>query len=256
MQVASFLTPTFFSSLQLSEGHLVVRANLGDGPHHLQLPGHRLDLGQWVQVGLYRYGNLFVLQLEQGGGDREVQARLGRKTLLMLDPDGVTLGGGPVWDRYQEQDLNEDWEKKQDKNQDLNRNLNQYQQQGHDQDKDWDQRQIQGQDWDQDQNLDFQGKLGFRASNLLLCFHFCHVCPAPCRLPAGRACEQPVTAPGWAEPGAGCCSGAAGSDSRLQQRSMSGPTMPKSTALRRPVEETPVQVSSRSRTCSLLANPG
>lgn len=168
---------TFFSSLQLSEGHLVVRADLGDGAHRLQLPGHRLDLGQWVQVGFYRYGNLFVLQLEQGGGDREVQARLGRKTQLLLDPDGVTVGGGPEWDRYQEQDLDDDWEKKQDKNQDLNRNQKQYQKQGHNQDQDWSQNQEQGQD--QDQDGDFQGELGFRASDLLVRFHLWHVCAAP-----------------------------------------------------------------------------
>lgn len=220
----------------------MVRADLGDGAHHLQLPGHRLDLGQWVQVGLYRYGNLFVLQLEQGGGDREVQARLGRKTQLMLDPDGVTVGGGSVWDQNQEQDLDDDWEKKRDKNRDLNQNQNQ--KQGHDQDHDWSQKQEQGQGLDRDQNSDFQGELGFRAYDMLVCFHLWHVCVAPCRLPAGRACEQPVIAPGWAERGAGCCSGAAGGDSGLQQQSLPGPTMPKSTALRRPVEEAPVQVSS------------
>lgn len=220
----------------------MVRADLGDGAHRLQLPGHRLDLGQWVQVGLYRYGNLFVLQLEQGGGDREVQARLGRKTQLLLDPDGVTVGGGPEWD--QEQDLEEDWEKEQDKNQDLKRNQKQYQKQGHDQIKGWNQEQGQG----RDQDWGFQGELGFSVSDLLLCFHLWHVCAAPCRLPAGCACERPATAPGWGEPGAGCCSGAAGGDSGLRQRGMPGPTMPKSAALCRPMEEAPVQVSS-SATC-------
>lgn len=215
---------TLCSSLQLSEGRLTVRADLGDGAHRLQLPGHRLDLGQWVQVGLHRYGNLFVLHLEQGGGDREVQARLGRKTQLLLDPDGVTVGGGLEWDQYQEQDLDEDWEKEQDKNQDLNRNPKQ----GHDQDQDWNQEQGQGRDRDQD----FQGESSFRAFDPLVRFHLWHVCAAPCRLPAGRACERPATAPGWAEPGAGSCSGAAGGDSRLWQRSMPGSTMPKSAALR------------------------
>lgn len=146
------LPSTFLSSLQLSEGHLAVRVDLGESTHRLQLSGHRLDLGQWVQVGLHRYGNLFVLQLEQGGGDREVQARLGRKTQLLLDLDGVTVGGGPEWDWYQEQDLDEDWEREQDKNQDLNRN----QKQRHDQEQDW------------NQERDFQGELGFRASDLLV----------------------------------------------------------------------------------------
>lgn len=159
------LSPSsFFSSVQLSEGHLAVRADLGDGVHHLQLPGHRLDVGQWVQVGLYRYGNLFVLQLEQGGGDREVQARLGRETQL-LDPDGLTVGGGPEWGRHHEEE--------QDKNQD------QYHRDGNDQDQDWNQNQEQGQGLYRDQDQDFQGELGFRASDLLLSSHLWHVSAPP-----------------------------------------------------------------------------
>lgn len=148
---ASFLTFSFVSSLQLSKGHLAVRVGLGSGAHRLQLPGHRLDVGQWVQVGFYRYGNLFVLRLEQGGGDREVQAWLGGKTQLLLDPDGVSVGGGPEWDWYHEQDRNENWEKEQDKKQDQDLN----------------------------QNQDFQGKLDLEAPDLLMWFHLWPVTAAP-----------------------------------------------------------------------------
>lgn len=84
-----------FLSLQLAEGHLAVRASLGDGAHALRLPGHRLDMGQWVLVSLSRHDNQFGLRLEQGGGSREVQARLGNRREILVHPASVTVGNGP-----------------------------------------------------------------------------------------------------------------------------------------------------------------
>lgn len=81
--------------LQISEGHLSVRADLGDGAHALRLAGHRLDIGQWILVSLSRHDNLFALQLEQGGGSREVQARLGSHRKMVIDPTSVMVGSGP-----------------------------------------------------------------------------------------------------------------------------------------------------------------
>lgn len=78
------------------EGHLSVRANLGDGAHALRLPGQRLDIGQWVLVSLSRHDNLFTLRLEQGGGSREVQARLGSRREMVVHPAGVMVGNGPT----------------------------------------------------------------------------------------------------------------------------------------------------------------
>lgn len=83
------------SVFQVTEGHLSVRADLGDGAHALTLPTHRVDVGQWVQVALSRHGNLFVLQLEGGGGSREVRARLGSHMTMEIDPTSVTVGNGP-----------------------------------------------------------------------------------------------------------------------------------------------------------------
>ncbi|XP_051921985.1 neural-cadherin [Hippocampus zosterae] len=80
--------------LEIAEGHLSVRADLGDGAHALRLSGHRVDVGQWVLVGLSRHDNLFVLRLEQGGGSREVQARLGNRRELVVDPASITVGRG------------------------------------------------------------------------------------------------------------------------------------------------------------------
>ncbi|XP_057689572.1 neural-cadherin isoform X2 [Corythoichthys intestinalis] len=80
--------------LEIAEGLLSVRAHLGDAAQVLQLPGQRVDVGQWVLVGLSRHDNLFTLRLERGGGEREVRARLGNRRELLGDPAGVTVGGG------------------------------------------------------------------------------------------------------------------------------------------------------------------
>ncbi|XP_061573337.1 neural-cadherin, partial [Cololabis saira] len=81
--------------LEVIEGHISVRANLGDGAHALRLPNHRVDIGQWVLVSLSRYDNTFTLRLEQGGGSREVRARLGSRKEIVVHPASVTVGNGP-----------------------------------------------------------------------------------------------------------------------------------------------------------------
>uniref|UniRef100_A0A3Q3N5U2 Si:dkey-22o22.2 n=1 Tax=Mastacembelus armatus TaxID=205130 RepID=A0A3Q3N5U2_9TELE len=81
--------------LEIMEGHLSVRANLGDGAHALRLPGQRVDVGQWVLVSLNRHDNLFILRLEQGGGSRETKARLGNRREIVVHPASVMVGNGP-----------------------------------------------------------------------------------------------------------------------------------------------------------------
>ncbi|XP_030606404.1 neural-cadherin [Archocentrus centrarchus] len=81
--------------LEISEGHISVRANLGDGAHALRLPGQRVDIGQWVLVSLSRYDNMFSLRLEHGGGSREVQARLGSRREIVVHPSSLMIGNGP-----------------------------------------------------------------------------------------------------------------------------------------------------------------
>ncbi|KAM8870426.1 neural-cadherin isoform 2-T2 [Spinachia spinachia] len=81
--------------LEIAEGLLSVRADFGDGAHVLRLPGQRVDIGQWVQVSLGRHDNLFTLSLEQGGGSREVQARLGSRREIVVHPTSVTVGNEP-----------------------------------------------------------------------------------------------------------------------------------------------------------------
>ncbi|TRY92876.1 hypothetical protein DNTS_029152 [Danionella cerebrum] len=57
-----------FIIIEIVDGYLNVRANLGDGTHSLKLPGQQMNHGRWVLVCLLRYDNLFTLRLEQGGG--------------------------------------------------------------------------------------------------------------------------------------------------------------------------------------------
>ncbi|KAG7233160.1 hypothetical protein INR49_007409 [Caranx melampygus] len=82
--------------LEIVDGHLSVRADLGDGANAVRLPGQRVDIGQWVLVGLSRHDNLFTLRLEQGGGSREARARLGSRREIVVHPASVMVGNGPV----------------------------------------------------------------------------------------------------------------------------------------------------------------
>lgn len=80
---------------QISEGLVSVRANLGDGAHTLQLPNHRVDVGQWILVSLSRYDNMFTLRLEQGGGSREINAQLGTRKEIVIYPAALMVGNSP-----------------------------------------------------------------------------------------------------------------------------------------------------------------
>uniref|UniRef100_A0A3P8XWP9 Uncharacterized protein n=1 Tax=Esox lucius TaxID=8010 RepID=A0A3P8XWP9_ESOLU len=82
--------------LEIAEGYLSVRANLGDSAHSLRLASQRVDGGQWVLASLHRHDNLFTLRLEQGGGSREVRAWLGNRREIVVHPSSVLLGNGPT----------------------------------------------------------------------------------------------------------------------------------------------------------------
>ncbi|KTF85329.1 hypothetical protein cypCar_00014774, partial [Cyprinus carpio] len=58
----------------------------------LKLTGHHVNHGQWVFISLHRYDNTFTLQLEQGGGSREVTGVLGQKKEIVVHPSSVFLG--------------------------------------------------------------------------------------------------------------------------------------------------------------------
>ncbi|XP_045544706.1 neural-cadherin-like [Salmo salar] len=74
------------------QGLLAVFYNLGDRPYNLTLPFHRLDNGEWHEVELHRHGKEFTLQLDGGGGRREVTAAPGRSQEIVIDQSVVMLG--------------------------------------------------------------------------------------------------------------------------------------------------------------------
>ncbi|MBN3295370.1 CADN protein, partial [Amia calva] len=78
--------------MEIMDGHFGVRANLGDGDHSLQLTGLRIDSGHWVLLNLDRHDNVFTLQLDHGGGAREVTAILGTRREIVIHPSSVLLG--------------------------------------------------------------------------------------------------------------------------------------------------------------------
>ncbi|XP_077475964.1 neural-cadherin [Stigmatopora argus] len=83
---------TEYLRLEIYQGLLSVFYNLGDGDHNLSLPNYRLDNGDWHQVRLDRHDNEMTLQLDGGGGQREVTGAPGRSREIVVDPTLVMLG--------------------------------------------------------------------------------------------------------------------------------------------------------------------
>ncbi|XP_072573022.1 neural-cadherin isoform X2 [Paramormyrops kingsleyae] len=82
-------------TLEIADGHLSVRADVGEGERSLILAGPRLDGGQWLLAGLVRHDGLFTLRLERGGGTHEVSAMLAQSRRLAVPPATLLLGSGP-----------------------------------------------------------------------------------------------------------------------------------------------------------------
>ncbi|KAJ3594055.1 hypothetical protein NHX12_006387, partial [Muraenolepis orangiensis] len=78
--------------LEIFQGLLCVFYNLGDGNHDLTLPAHRLDNGEWHEVLLDRHDNEMTLQLDGGGGRREVMGSKGRSREIVVDTAAVMVG--------------------------------------------------------------------------------------------------------------------------------------------------------------------
>ncbi|XP_068167737.1 neural-cadherin [Antennarius striatus] len=78
--------------LEIFQGLLCVFYNLGDGDYNLTLPTYRLDNGEWHEVFFDRHDNEMMMQLDGGGGKREVQGSQGRSREIVIDPTRVMLG--------------------------------------------------------------------------------------------------------------------------------------------------------------------
>ncbi|CAB1437444.1 unnamed protein product [Pleuronectes platessa] len=87
-----FAPHTPVAGVQVIHGLLAVFYNLGDGDYNITLPFHRLNDGEWHDVALDRYGREFTLQLDGGGGRREVTVSPGRGQEIIIDPSAVMIG--------------------------------------------------------------------------------------------------------------------------------------------------------------------
>ncbi|KAL4630306.1 neural-cadherin-like [Arapaima gigas] len=83
---------TEYLRLEVSQGLIAVFYNLGDGDHSLTLLSEHLDNGEWHKVQLERYDNEVTLQLNGGGGRREVTSAPGRSREIIVDPSAVMVG--------------------------------------------------------------------------------------------------------------------------------------------------------------------
>ncbi|XP_075069925.1 neural-cadherin-like [Mixophyes fleayi] len=81
-----------FLRLEVAGGHFAVYFNFGERNHVIRLPDLRIDHGQWTLLILERYGNVFTLRIDRGGGVREVTSVMGKNRLFDADPSSVLLG--------------------------------------------------------------------------------------------------------------------------------------------------------------------
>ncbi|XP_053307550.1 protocadherin Fat 1-like [Spea bombifrons] len=78
--------------VEVRHGLLTVCYNLGDGPNTVTLPDHKIDTGEWNDVGLERMQNEFTLRFNGGGEHREITAAHGTYKEIKVDPRGAILG--------------------------------------------------------------------------------------------------------------------------------------------------------------------
>ncbi|KAM4614092.1 neural-cadherin-like [Discoglossus pictus] len=83
---------TEYIHLQVTHGLLTVFYNIGDGDFMVQLPGHRIDTGEWNRIFMERMHNEFTLRLNDGGEQREVTEAHGAYKEIRVDPRSVIIG--------------------------------------------------------------------------------------------------------------------------------------------------------------------
>ncbi|KAM9308429.1 neural-cadherin-like [Gastrophryne carolinensis] len=81
-----------FLKLEITAGLFAVSFNFGERSHVIKLPDLLIDHGHWTVLGMERYGNVFTLRIESGGGVREVTTALGKSRFFSADQSNVILG--------------------------------------------------------------------------------------------------------------------------------------------------------------------
>ncbi len=83
---------SFLLLLQLIDGTLRGRWNLGDGEVIAHLDGIRLDDGQWHTVNFERTDNYVVIKVDGGGGAKQFESRESQFLTLDVDPNSLMVG--------------------------------------------------------------------------------------------------------------------------------------------------------------------
>ncbi|XP_066290641.1 neural-cadherin-like [Branchiostoma lanceolatum] len=81
-----------FTSLELMNGKVQYRFNIGDGVHIVRLEDFTVDDGEWHVVNVERFGNEVSLKLDGGGGQREITIALGSHREILIDQNSVLVG--------------------------------------------------------------------------------------------------------------------------------------------------------------------
>ncbi|XP_071958459.1 neural-cadherin-like [Antedon mediterranea] len=80
------------TTIELVDGTMRLRYNLGEGEFTMSLPNYRVNNGQWHSVEYDRYGNHVTLKVDRGGGTRQVEASPGTFQIFVADPNTLRVG--------------------------------------------------------------------------------------------------------------------------------------------------------------------
>ncbi|XP_071958951.1 neural-cadherin-like [Antedon mediterranea] len=80
------------TTIELVDGTMRLRYNLGDGEFTMSLPNYRVNNGQWHSVEYDRYGNFVTLKVDRGGGTRQVQGAPGSFQIFVATAESLRVG--------------------------------------------------------------------------------------------------------------------------------------------------------------------
>ncbi|XP_038077180.1 neural-cadherin-like isoform X2 [Patiria miniata] len=81
-----------FTTLELINGYIRSRWNLGDGEHSMYLDQYAVNDGDWHMVHLERFDFYITVRIDGGGGVRQMESRESTFSTLEVDPNSLLLG--------------------------------------------------------------------------------------------------------------------------------------------------------------------
>ncbi|XP_072014059.1 LOW QUALITY PROTEIN: neural-cadherin-like [Amphiura filiformis] len=81
-----------FTTLELVDGTVRGRWNLGDGEITAHLDQFQVDNGEWHAIQFTRYDNYVTIKIDGGGGVRQIENRESTHQTLRVDPNSLMVG--------------------------------------------------------------------------------------------------------------------------------------------------------------------